>query len=158
MLPEKGYLNERGACRVRNPVMPPTTTPATTPVRVALLVAGVWFFSAIPIVLGLSSCPVARFLHAPCPGCGMTRALELLFHGNISASLSMHPLALPTLLVQMAFALVTIFVSFQHGNPFVLWKTRIGRISVYAGAAMLGIDVLLWLGRAAGLMHGPVPV
>jgi hypothetical protein len=142
--------------------MPPTTTPATTlrraGIRVALLVAGIWFVSAIPIVLGLSSCPIARFLHTPCPGCGMTRALELLFHGSIGASLAMHPLALPTLLVQMAFALVTIFVSFQHGTPFMLWKTRIGRLSVYAGAVMLALDVILWLGRTAGLMHGPVPV
>jgi len=144
--------------------MPPLTTPATSPperaarLRVALLVAGIWFFSAVPVVLGISSCPVAQFLHAPCPGCGMTRALALLFHGDVGASLAMHPLALPTLLVQMAFAAVTIFVSLRHGTPFMLWKTRIGRLSVYAGAAVLALDLILWIGRAGGLMHGPVPV
>ena len=140
--------------------MPPLTTPATTGARrrVALLVASIWFFSAIPVVLGISSCPVARFLHTPCPGCGMTRAVDLLLHGEIGASLAMHPLAIPTLLAQLAFAIVTIVVSLRHGTPFMLWATRMGRISVYAAAVVLGLDLILWVGRAAGLMHGPVPV
>jgi hypothetical protein len=114
--------------------------------------------SALPVVLGVSSCPVARFLHQPCPGCGMTRAIDLLLHGELGASLAMHPLALPTALAQGAFALVTIALSFRHGTPFVLWKTRVGRISVYAAAIVLALDLLLWIGRFLGLANGPVPV
>jgi len=128
--------------------MPSHSTPATTRGRrVALLVAGIWFITAIPVVLGVSSCPVARYLHAPCPGCGMTRAIDLLFHGDVAASLAMHPLAVPTLLV-----------SFRDGSPFGLWKSRMGRLSVYAAALVLGLDLVLWLARFGGLMHGPVPV
>ena len=143
--------------------MPPHAAPATTPItaqsrRVALLVAAVWFVTAVPVVLGVSRCPVALFLHTPCPGCGMTRAIELLLHGDVAASLAMHPLAVPTVLVQVAFAIVTILVSLRHGSPFVLWRTRMGRLAVYAAAVVLASDLLLWLGRAAGLMHGPVPV
>ena len=139
--------------------MPSHSTPATTRGRrVALLVAGIWFITAIPVVLGVSSCPVARYLHAPCPGCGMTRAIDLLFHGDVAASLAMHPLAVPTLLVQVAFAIVTVLVSFRDGSPFGLWKSRMGRLSVYAAALVLGLDLVLWLARFGGLMHGPVPV
>jgi hypothetical protein len=149
--------------------MPPESTPATTPSpsarnahgarpRVALLVAGIWLVAAIPVVLGVSSCPVARLLHEPCPGCGMTRAIDYLVHGDIGASLAMHPLAVPTLLVQVTFALVTIAVSLRHGTPLVLWRTRMGRISVYAAALVFALDLILWLARFAGFAHGPVPV
>lgn len=133
------------------------TTPATRS-RAALLVAGIWIVTSVPVILGVSSCPVARFLHVPCPGCGMTRAIDLLVHGDIAASLAMHPLAVPTALVQLAFAVVTIVVTLRHGTPFVLWRTGVGRISVYAAAVVLALDLLLWIGRFMGAMHGPVPV
>lgn len=148
--------------------MPPPTTPATTPPdpaaarstrrRVALLVAGVWLLSGTPVLFGLATCPVARFLHTPCPGCGMTRAFDLLFHGDVAASLGMHPLALPTAIAQLAFAAVTVVVSLRHGTPFALWRTHIGRLAVVAAATVLALDVVLWLLRFAGFAHGPVPV
>ena len=143
--------------------MPQPTTLATTPTgtprpRVALLVVAIWLVSALPVVLGISTCPVARFLHTPCPGCGMTRAMDLLLHGELAASLAMHPLAIPTALTQLAFAVVTIVLTFRHGTPFMLWKTRVGRLVVYAVAVVLLLDLLLWIGRFAGLAHGPVPV
>ena len=147
--------------------MPPQSPPprtgneeeaARTRRRVALLVAAIWIVTPIPVVLGLTSCPVARYLHVPCPGCGMTRAFELLVHGDLAASFAMHPLALPTALAQAAFAIVTVVVTLRHGTPFVLWSTRAGRLAVYAGAAVFALDVLLWLARFAGALHGPVPV
>ncbi len=70
----------------------------------------------------------------------------------------MYPLAVPTLLVQIAFAVATVLVSAQHGTPFVLWKTRMGRTSVYAAVLVLGLVLALWLARMVGLFHGPVPV
>lgn len=142
-------------------------TPAPTPQsvaspsarrRVALLVAGIWLVTALPVALGLASCPVALFVRAPCPGCGMTRAVHLLLDGDVAASLAMHPLAVPTALVQLAFAMVTVLVALRHGTPFVLWSTRIGRATVYAAALVLALDVVLWVLRFAGLAHGPVVV
>lgn len=149
--------------------MPVPTTPVATPSgvgasdvrarrRVAALVAAIWLGSAAPVLLGATSCPIARFLHAPCPGCGMTRAFELLVQGDVAASLAMHPLALPTAIVQLVFAVVTVTVTLRHGTPFALLRTRVGRLASYAGALVLALDVLLWLGRFAGLAHGPVPV
>jgi hypothetical protein len=88
----------------------------------------------------------------------MTRALELLFHGELSASLAMHPLAVPTLLVQLVFAVLTVVVTLQRGTPFVLWQVRAARVTVYASAIVFGLDLLLWIARFCGAAHGPVPV
>jgi hypothetical protein len=88
----------------------------------------------------------------------MTRAFELFLRGDVVASLAMHPLAIPTALVQLAFAVVTIVVSLRYGTPFVLWRTRAGRLAVYAAALVFVLDLVLWLARFAGAAHGPVPV
>jgi hypothetical protein len=88
----------------------------------------------------------------------MTRAFELFLRGDLGASLTMHALAIPTALVQLAFAMVTIVVTLRHGTPFVLWQTRMGRVAVYAAALVFVLDLVLWLARFAGAAHGPVPV
>ncbi len=126
--------------------------------RAAALVAAMWIVTALPVVLGVTRCPVARFLHEPCPGCGMTRAVELLLRGEIGASLAMHPLAVPTLLVQLVFAALTVLATFQRGTPFALWQMRSARITVYVAAGIFALDLLLWLARFSGAFHGPVPV
>ena len=43
----------------------------------------------------LPGCTFHQLTGLNCPGCGMTRASCLLAHGDILASLRMHPLALP---------------------------------------------------------------
>ena len=40
-------------------------------------------------------CGFRFVLGAPCPGCGMTRAMAALLRGDLPASLRWHPLALP---------------------------------------------------------------
>ena len=147
--------------------MPLPTTPATTPreipaarvrLRVALMVVAIWLVSALPVLLGFASCPVARFLHTPCPGCGMSRAMLLLREGDLAASLAMHPLAVPTAVTQLAFAIVTVVLTLRLGTPLTLWSKRAGRVSAYAALGVLFLDLLLWLARFGGFFHGPVPV
>ena len=147
------------------PVTPtrPAPAPPRASVRAAALVAAIWVLTALPVALGVSQCPVARFLHEPCPGCGMTRAIDLLAHGELGASLAMPPLALPTLLVQLVFAVLTVVVTLQRGTPFVLWQVRAARVTVYVAAVVFCLDLILWIARFCGggwglLSHGPVPV
>lgn len=40
-------------------------------------------------------CPIYRLTGLYCPGCGGTRALRALAHGQVASSLRLHPLALP---------------------------------------------------------------
>ena len=88
----------------------------------------------------------------------MSRALGLLWHGDLWASLLMHPLALPSLLVQAALAASTVIVTLERGTPFDLLKTRYGRASVYAVVAVFSLVLLLWIARWFGFAGGPVLV
>jgi hypothetical protein len=52
-------------------------------------------------------CPVYRYLHFLCPGCGSTRALSALLHGRLAEALHYNPLfvvLLPLLLLGAGMA------------------------------------------------------
>lgn len=53
----------------------------------ALAFLPVSFFEAAPSV-----CLVKDFLHLPCPGCGMTRALACVFHGRFLDAFHYNPM------------------------------------------------------------------
>ena len=40
-------------------------------------------------------CLMRSLLHIPCPGCGMTRSFNALWHGDLVTSFRFHPLGLP---------------------------------------------------------------
>lgn len=63
-------------------------------------------------------CPLRIFLGIPCPGCGLTRAVSLLFAGNLSASVAMHPLAIPALVWLIGFPMFRYFLP-KH---LLFWK------------------------------------
>jgi hypothetical protein len=124
----------------------------------ASAVAGVWGLSALPVLVGWQRCPVAALLHRPCPGCGMTRALELLRAGHFDASLRMHPLALPVLVAGVLVAAATVWSTYAAGSPVRVHRTPFGRAALGLAAAVYGALVVLWILRAAGHFGGPVPV
>jgi hypothetical protein len=94
-----------------------------------------------------SWCVFYRLTHIPCPGCGLTRAMAALFHGDWRASFRYHPLALPILL--------------QVAGGWAFWGLRLGRPDSGLGStdpqavlgrltfANLAALVLVWLIRAA---------
>ncbi|MDP4121153.1 MAG: DUF2752 domain-containing protein [Bacillota bacterium] len=61
-------------------------------------------FIGILLLLGYQ-CPFEKFFGIPCPGCGMTRAMLALFHGDIKSSLSLHPLAIPLIICILIYFL-----------------------------------------------------
>jgi hypothetical protein len=114
--------------------------------------------AALPFMLGVVQCPTARLFHVPCPGCGMTRAFQLLAAGNLHASFAMHALAVPTALSQVALAIASIVATARFGAPWALLGVRWGRRVVAFLAAVMVADVILWIARALGAFGGPVPV
>ena len=42
---------------------------------------------------GIVICPIRRITGIPCPGCGSTRAIMSLLHGELAAAVSTNPLA-----------------------------------------------------------------
>lgn len=136
-------------------------TPTRVHIRAALLVTAVWAVSLatlVPMWLGIARCPFVTLFHAPCPGCGMTRALLALGHGDPGGSFALHPLAVPTALTQIAVAVATIVLALRRGSPFYVWSIRWGKIVLGAAALVVLSDVVLWIARALGAFGGPVPV
>jgi hypothetical protein len=73
-------------------------------VPVALLVA-----ACIPVAWLTGSpsfCPFKIFTGLPCPGCGITRSVVTLLHGDLAASLHFHPLGVPLVLLMAVLAVV----------------------------------------------------
>lgn len=71
-------------------------------------VTGVWVGVAVVAHLGLMRlelpawpCPVQHALGIPCPGCGLSRAIVALLHGDWLAALRLHAFA-PLLLAALA--------------------------------------------------------
>jgi hypothetical protein len=88
--------------------------PATS-IPVALLVG-----ACIPVgwITGAPQlCPFKLILGLPCPGCGMTRSVVTLLHGDLAASAYFHPLGLPLVLFLAVLALVDGWVWWRSSRP-----------------------------------------
>jgi hypothetical protein len=81
-------------------------------------------------------CPIYRYLHLQCPGCGATRALAALLHGHIAEALRLN--ALTTLLTPFAaiYAALCYYRLLWH-EPIQL--PRLPRSAVYATLALAAI-------------------
>ena len=135
----------------------PSIPPLGTRALRTMGVAGAWLFSALPLLVGVR-CNVARVFHAPCPGCGMTRAVHLLEAGDIVGSLRMHALTVPIALTSAFFAAATLWLTFTIGTPFRILESRLGRTAIIALVIAHVASVLLWVARVFGLFGGPVSV
>lgn len=49
-------------------------------------------------LLGIRACPIFNIFHIPCVGCGLTRAIKLLFKGNFIESFKYNILPIPLLI------------------------------------------------------------
>ena len=121
-------------------------------------VAAVWATAILPVATGWQRCAIATLLHRPCPGCGMTRAILLLADGRVEESLRMHALAVPVLLMGVLFMLSTVWTTITFGTPIMLYKGRLGRVTLAVMAIVYGAAFALWVARSFGLFGGPVPV
>jgi uncharacterized protein DUF2752 len=75
-------------------------------------------------------CPIHYFLHIDCPGCGATRALAALLHGNVAEALHLN--ALTTLMLPPATAYAAIcYWRYLRAEPF-RWP-QLPSTGIYAG-------------------------
>ncbi len=62
-------------------------------------------------------CPVLRYLHVECPGCGATRAMFALLHGRFADAL--HYNALAVFLVPLVFLIfANSYIAIERGKTF----------------------------------------
>jgi len=95
-------------------------------------------------VLPFSTCVSQRVLGLPCPGCGMTRALIALLHGDLGGSLRFHPLAVPLGLGLGLFVLLAL--GLPHASP--RWPRVVQWATTLAGTALGAV----WVLRLAGVL------
>jgi hypothetical protein len=97
--------------------------PASTLER-GLALGGVAGMSAIALTVGYFNpttagffpvCPLYAMTGLACPGCGMTRGLHALLHGDIAAALG-YNLLLPAILFFFGYLFVSLFLTFARGR------------------------------------------
>ena len=136
--------------------------PRTEPPRRYLLrgagVALVWVVGMLPAALGIQPCTFAALFHHPCPGCGLSRAAHLLLDGHVAESLRMHPFVVPLLAAHACVALATVRTTVLEGAPWMFFRDRLGRASLYFLGGVYVAMIVLWILRAFGLFGGSVPI
>ena len=99
-------------------------------------------------------CPAKRLFGVPCPGCGMTRAVRLLLHGDVASATAMHPLVWLVVPLGLAFAVLEVR-AFRRAH---VWGTTMEALPPkLALGGVVGALLLLWIARFAGYFGGPVP-
>ncbi|MFT3660073.1 MAG: DUF2752 domain-containing protein [Gordonia sp. (in: high G+C Gram-positive bacteria)] len=95
--------------------------PAAVLVGAAGVGALVWF--ADPTTPGgiIPPCPTNTLLHINCPGCGASRCLYSLMHGDLAGALHYNALAVVAL-VLLAVAFVTYTVGLWRGRRVRSWQ------------------------------------
>jgi hypothetical protein len=86
-------------------------------------------------------CPIFRYLHVYCPGCGATRALSALLHLRIAEAL--HYNALVVLLVPVLLAYFTA----------AYWRATRDEVFTWPRVPALGLTALLVVCAAFGLLR-----
>lgn len=105
---------------------------ATAPLAVAALAVAVLLRFPPGQYTFYPQCPIYRYLHLQCPGCGATRALAALLHGHVAEALRLN--ALTTLLTPFA----AVYAAFCYGRFLQrrpLQLPRLSRNAVYSGLA-----------------------
>lgn len=95
--------------------------PAVVLGSVAAVGTLVWF--ADPTTPGgiIPPCPTNALLHVNCPGCGFSRALYSLLHGDFGAAMHFNAVAVVALGF-LAVAFVTYTVGLWRGRPVRSWQ------------------------------------
>lgn len=71
-------------------------------------------------------CLFRAFLHIPCPGCGMTRALAAVFRGDLLGAFAFHPMFWSLPVLYAYFLLDRGLLPWKWGNRILLGGIALG--------------------------------
>jgi Protein of unknown function (DUF2752) len=122
----------------------------------ALVAVGVAALVPLDWVAGLPVlCPFRLLTGLPCPGCGMTRSLVSLAHGDLIGSLFFHPLG-PALAIVVTLAIVG-RLDVADRRALLVGRTFARRLQVGSGPlvwAAVAAVVAVWLVRLPLFLSG----
>ena len=121
-----------------------------------ILATGVLLFTLVSSIMHSDgpACISRMIFHTPCPGCGMTRSLQSIWHGNFTLAFRYHPLGPPLFLLCLAVVCHSILSSrsstvYQAGRAF-------GKLAARRSTqlALLFLFVGLWVIRTILAQRG----
>ncbi len=121
----------------------------------AALASGALAALAFLLVLPVKLCLFAIVLGAPCPGCGMTRALLALLRGDVHRALLLNPLAF-AIMPLGALVVARHFLAYVRTGD--AWRTPATRFEGLAAGALTALLLAVWVARFLGYLGGPVAV
>jgi hypothetical protein len=95
-------------------------------------------------------CSFRRLTGQPCPGCGLTRSLICLGHGQVADSFRFHPLG-PLVFLGVSCALALALLRLKRPQLLARW-----RLDLPAAVALLLALLALWPLRLSGRLP-PLP-
>ena len=115
--------------------------------RLALAVSGAGALNLALFALHLPTwqCPLLHTFGVPCPGCGLTRAITLLFRGEWRASITMHAFA-PVFLIALIVVGTAALMPERHRPTFVSNIERLEQKTAIP-VLLLAALFLYWLAR-----------
>jgi hypothetical protein len=102
--------------------------------------------------ISLWKCPCWVVFHIPCPGCGLTRAMQALVCGNPGLAWQFHPLA-PVFLLTGVLLLARLAMPAAPAAMMIRWMTMIEERTGAAWLVLIAM-VLLWAWRLGSDPHG----
>lgn len=103
-------------------------------------------------------CVFARVFRTPCPGCGSTRAVVCLLHGDFDGVLRFNPVGPVMALLIGVLALQGIVSIARYGDLRNVGDGHLGGLIKRGIFLVAAVDVVLWIARFFGALGGPVPV
>lgn len=138
----------------------PTLSALVQPVATQLLrpavvgVAGLAVGAVLPpdwVLNGPQLCIFRLMSGMPCPGCGLTRAVVLAMHGDLTGSLYYHPLGLLFVVSALLLAAVDGYGWWRSGRPGATPRSPtwlLERMSqTPAPWVLIGVMIALWMVR-----------
>lgn len=142
--------------------MTSAASPPAVSARARFRRAGLVVLALAAGVLALASnlvpCPFAAALRIPCPGCGSTRAVLALAHGDLHGVVRYNAFG-PLVAALIGVMVVRSAASFiERGTWGRLDEGGGGRLVARAIFVVAVLEVALWVARFFGAFGGPVPV
>lgn len=107
---------------------------------------------------GALPCFFARMTHHPCPGCGSTRAVLALLHGDLHGVFANNPFG-PAVAVLLGLLGLDSFLSIvRWGDLRAAATGRMGTIIKRLLILFAVLEAALWIARFFGMFGGPVSV
>lgn len=87
-------------------------------------------------------CPFKRLLHIPCIGCGMTRAVVTIIHGNFLESFRYNLMALPLIIIGLVSVPFVVVDIIKNQTTYI---NKIDQLVQKYSIFIFGLVTVVWL-------------